>query len=87
MHGAGSKLAALRALMTQHGIQAYLVPHNDPHLSEYIAERDERVKFISGFSGSNGLCLVTQDKAWMWTDGRYYLQAQKELEEGWTMMK
>jgi len=69
--------------MKEHNIQAYVIPHNDAHLSEYISARDERIKFISGFSGSNGICLVTQDKAWMWTDGRYYLQAQKELEEGW----
>lgn len=73
--------------MIDNNVQAYVIPHNDAHLSEYIAARDERVKFISGFSGSNGICLVTQDKAWMWTDGRYYLQAQKELEEGWQMMK
>ena len=54
-----SKLSALRSLMLEHGVKAYLVPHNDPHLSEYISDRDERVKFISGFSGSNGTCLIT----------------------------
>jgi Xaa-Pro aminopeptidase len=48
---------------------------------------DERVKYISGFSGSNGLCLITQDKALMWTDGRYFLQAERQLEAGWALMK
>lgn len=56
-------------------------------MSEYIADRDERVKFISGFSGSAGFCLITQEIAYMWTDGRYWLQAGKELEEGWELKK
>lgn len=59
----------------------------DAHNSEYIAECDERIEFISGFSGSNGICVVTNDQALMWTDGRYYLQAGKQLEAGWVMMK
>lgn len=61
--------------------------HGDAHQSEYLAPCDERIGFISGFTGSNGLCLTTQDKALMWTDGRYYLQAQNQLYEGWDMMK
>ena len=52
-----------------------------------MADCDERIKFISGFSGSNGLCVITQDHALMWTDGRYYLQAEKQLEAGWKMQK
>lgn len=52
-----------------------------------MAECDERIKFISGFSGSNGICVVSHDQAFMWTDGRYYLQAGKQLESGWNMMK
>jgi Xaa-Pro aminopeptidase len=56
-------------------------------MSEYIAERDERIKFISGFSGSAGICLITHEIAFMWTDGRYWLQAGKELEEGWELKK
>ena len=55
--------------------------------SEYLASCDERVKFISGFSGSSGLCVVTQTAALMWTDGRYYLQAERQLEAGWEMRK
>lgn len=56
-------------------------------MSEYIGERDERIKFISGFSGSAGICLITHEIAFMWTDGRYWLQAGKELFEGWELKK
>lgn len=73
--------------MTEKSLDAYLVFHNDAHSSEYIASCDERVAFISGFTGSNGLCVITQNEALMWTDGRYYLQAGKQLEKGWAMRK
>jgi len=73
--------------MKERNIDAFLVPHMDAHFSEYIAPCDERIAFISGFTGSNGICLVTQDFAGMWTDGRYYLQAEKQLDEGWEMKK
>lgn len=65
-------------------------------MSEYVAAHDERIAFLSGFSGSNGICLVTREDeeadkgkelALMWTDGRYYLQAGKQLYDGWKMMK
>lgn len=61
--------------------------HGDAHNSEYIAPCDERIAFISGFTGSNGVCVITQDDARMWTDGRYYLAAEKQLEAGWKMEK
>jgi Xaa-Pro aminopeptidase len=80
-------LSSLRELMKQNSIGVYVLFHNDAHNSEYIAECDERVKFLSGFSGSNGLCVVTQNEALMWTDGRYYLQADAELSDGWSMKK
>jgi Xaa-Pro aminopeptidase len=81
------RLNKLRALMLEHKIDCYVLPHGDNHNSEYLAACDERIKFISGFSGSNGICVVTQKEARMWTDGRYYLAAGKQLFEGWTMMK
>ena len=68
-------LKSLRECMSKHKLDAYLLFHSDSHKSEYLAPCDERIKFVSGFSGSNGLCLTTHDKAMMWTDGRYYLQA------------
>ena len=81
------KLHIMRTLMKERGYDAYIIPHGDQHNSEYIAESDERIKFISNFSGSNGLGLVTKDVALMWTDGRYYIQIEKELYPGWKMKK
>ena len=81
------KLVKIREHMTEHGLSAYVVFHNDAHQSEYLADCDERIKFISGFSGSNGICVISHSHALMWTDGRYYLQAGKQLESGWEMQK
>ena len=81
------KLHLLRVLMKERGYDAYIIPHGDCHDSEYIAEADERIKFISNFSGSNGIGLVTQNEAFMWTDGRYFIQIEKELYPGWKMKK
>ena len=80
-------LKSFRDKIKAKGLDAFLLMHGDAHQSEYLAPCDERIAFISGFTGSNGLCLTTQDKSLMWTDGRYYLQAQKQLYEGWDMMK
>ena len=73
--------------MKERQYDAYIIPHGDQHDNEYIAESDERIKFISNFSGSNGIGLVTQDVALMWTDGRYFIQIEKELYPGWQMKK
>ena len=81
------KMDKLRALMSEHGLDCFVCFHMDAHNSEYIADCDERIAFISGFKGSNGLCVITKDDARMWTDGRYYLAASKQLEHGWTMEK
>ena len=85
----------LRSKLKQNGLNAFLLFHGDAHMSEYVAKCDERIAFLSGFSGSSGLCLVTREdegneaneQALMWTDGRYYLQAGKQLYDGWKMMK
>ena len=81
------KLTLMRILMKDKGFDAYIIPHGDQHNNEYIAEADERIKFISNFSGSNGMGLVTKDVALMWTDGRYYIQIEKELYPDWKMKK
>jgi Xaa-Pro aminopeptidase len=73
------RLASLRHRMKQRGLAAYLIPSTDPHLSEYVPERWERRKYMSGFSGSAGELIVTQKSAGLWTDGRYFLQAAEEL--------
>ncbi len=56
--------------MDSAGLDAFLVPSGDSHQSEYIAEADKRLKWISGFSGSSGFAVITKEKAALWTDGR-----------------
>lgn len=87
----GHLLKKLRCLMqasSSGSISAYIVPSGDAHQSEYIAECDMRRQFISKFTGSAGTAVITLDKAALWTDGRYHLQASKQLElANWTLMK
>jgi Xaa-Pro aminopeptidase len=64
-----------------------VVPSEDSHSSEYIAPCDARREFISGFSGSAGCAVVTHDKAALATDGRYFNQAQKQLDKSWLLLK
>ncbi|ELU14220.1 hypothetical protein CAPTEDRAFT_169985 [Capitella teleta] len=85
-------LDRLRSLMknakhVHEPIHAYIVPTGDAHVSEYIADCDKRREFISGFSGSNGTAIVTSSKAALWTDGRYFLQAEAQMDSNWTLMK
>jgi Xaa-Pro aminopeptidase len=75
------KLARLRERMAAHGYAAYIVPGTDPHQSEYIAERWQARSWLSGFSGSAGTVVVTQDRAGLWTDSRYYLEAEQVLRD------
>ncbi|CAA7270265.1 unnamed protein product [Cyclocybe aegerita] len=81
------RLEKLRALMTTQGVGAFVVPSEDQHSSEYLAHSDERRAFISGFNGSAGFAIVTLDNAYLFTDGRYFLQAEKQLDSNWTLMK
>lgn len=55
--------------------------------NEYLAARDARREFVSGFSGSAGTVIITDHHACLWTDGRYFLQAASQLDENWTLMK
>lgn len=75
-----NNLNKLRALMKERNIDAYIIPTNDFHGSEYVGEYFKTRSFISGFTGSAGTCVVTLNSAGLWTDGRYFLQAEKELE-------
>ncbi|MCK5906543.1 MAG: aminopeptidase P family N-terminal domain-containing protein, partial [Flavobacteriales bacterium] len=74
------KLSALRELMKENNIQAYIIPSTDPHMSEYVADFWESRKWISGFTGSAGTVVVTLKESGLWTDGRYYLQGEQQLE-------
>ncbi|KAL3865143.1 hypothetical protein ACJMK2_006764 [Sinanodonta woodiana] len=83
-------LARLRTLMrkTSAGpIHAYIVPSGDAHQSEYIAPCDSRRAFITGFTGSAGTAVITMKEAALWTDGRYYLQAEQQMDTNWKLMK
>ncbi|EFJ27573.1 hypothetical protein SELMODRAFT_411696 [Selaginella moellendorffii] len=81
------KLEDLRKLMSESGVQAYIVPSEDAHQSEFIAECFTRRAYISGFTGSAGTAVITMEKAALWTDGRYYLQAENQLGHEWTLMR
>ncbi len=74
------KIAALRQLMKEEGIDACIVPTGDPHMSEYISDHYEIRTFISGFTGSAGTAVITADEAGLWVDSRYFLQAGQQLE-------
>ena len=75
-----NRLIALRAIMIRKGISAFIVPSTDPHSGEYVPEYWETRKWISGFTGSAGTVVITLDKAGLWTDSRYFLQAEEQLE-------
>ena len=74
------RLKALRELMKERKIDAYLVPTDDFHASEYVGDYFKCRKYITGFTGSAGTAVIMQDMAGLWTDGRYFLQAADQLE-------
>lgn len=75
------RLKELRNEMEKEGITAYLIPTCDYHLSEMVGDYFQARKFMSGFTGSNGDLLVTMEEALLWTDGRYFLQAEEQLKD------
>ena len=88
MNKTDDKLAALRATMANHGIDAWIIPSSDAHESEYVAEHWEGRSWVSGFTGSAGTFVITSTKAAIWTDGRYFIQAEQELNNSTiTLMK
>lgn len=85
------KIDSLRKIMREcnggKGVAAYIIPSEDPHMSEYAPDCHARREFISNFTGSAGTVVVTHEEALLWTDGRYFLQAEQELAPGWTLMR
>lgn len=75
-----NRLRNLRQQMTNYNIDAVIIPSSDPHQSEYVAQHWQERNWISGFTGSAGLAVITQDHAGIWTDSRYYLQAEMETK-------
>ena len=82
------RLKLLREKMAEHKVDYYFIPSDDYHMSEYVCPYFGFRKYISGFTGSAGWVLVSNKEAWLWTDGRYFLQAAKQLEgSGISLMK
>ncbi|MCI0948986.1 aminopeptidase P family protein [Clostridioides difficile] len=74
------RLSGLRKFMEEKNIDAYMIPSSDNHQSEYVGDYFKSREFISGFNGSAGTVIVTKDEAGLWTDGRYFIQAESQLE-------
>lgn len=74
------RVDSLRRLMEEKGIDAYVVPTADYHQSEYVGEHFKARAFMTGFTGSAGTAVFTKDEAGLWTDGRYFIQAEQQLE-------
>ncbi|XP_043830803.1 xaa-Pro aminopeptidase 2 [Dromiciops gliroides] len=82
-----ARLKDLRQQLEANGLDAYIIPDTDAHMSEYIAKHDERLRWISGFSGSAGNAVVTKGKAALWTDSRYWIQAERQMDCNWELHK
>ncbi len=74
------RLEQLRQLMAEHHMDAYMIPTSDFHESEYVGDYFKCREFVTGFTGSAGTAVITKDEAGLWTDGRYFVQAAKQLD-------
>lgn len=82
------KLSAIRKQMNEKNIAAYIIPSSDPHISEYLPEYYRCLYWASGFTGSAGTLVITQNFAGLWTDSRYFVQANQQLEgSGYELVK
>ncbi|GAA4322317.1 aminopeptidase P family protein [Mucilaginibacter gynuensis] len=82
------KLAAIRSLMKENGVSAYIIASADPHISEYVPDRYKCLHFASGFTGSAGTLVITESFAGLWSDFRYFVQANEQLENtGFELVK
>ena len=75
------RIRCLRREMEREGIDIYIVPSADYHGSEYVGEYFKTRQYLTGFTGSAGTAVFTRDKAGLWTDGRYFIQAEEQLKE------
>ena len=82
------RLAALRKEMSQRSIDVYMIPTSDFHETEYVGKHFKAREWMSNFSGSAGTLVVAKNEAALWTDGRYFIQAERELKDtGIQLMK
>ncbi len=77
---AAPRIAALRAALKRQGLDGFVVPRADRHQNEYVPANEERIAYLTGFTGSAGFLLVLADKAVLFTDGRYTLQAREQTD-------
>lgn len=82
-----NKLIKLRRELTINNIDGYIIPKNDEFFGEYVSPENERLKYLTGFSGSAGQSLVLKKQAFLFVDGRYTLQAQKEVRKGFKVIQ
>lgn len=83
-----SNLSNFQELIASKGYTCYIVPTSDSHNSEYVSDYFKAREYLSGFTGSAGILIVFEDSAYLWTDGRYFIQAEHQLEgSGITLMK
>ena len=88
MHPSKEKLAGLRALMTERHIDAYVIPSTDPHLGEYVNDHWRIIAWLTGFTGSAATVVITDTFAGLWTDSRYFVQAENQLAgSGFVLMR
>jgi Xaa-Pro aminopeptidase len=88
MNTFSEKLSLLRAAMITKGIDYYIIPSTDPHLGEYVPDHWRIIEWLTGFSGSSATVIITESFAGLWTDSRYFLQAESQLEDsGFVMIK
>ena len=76
-----SKVASIRQWMSLENIAAFIIPSSDPHNSEYTPEHWKLREWATGFTGSAGTAVITNDKAALWTDSRYFIQAEQQLAD------
>ena len=76
-----SKVSQLRNILHKENCDAYLIPKNDEYFGEYVSKNKDRLKFITGFTGSTGLALIFKNKSYLFVDGRYTLQAKNEVNK------
>ncbi|MDE1333837.1 aminopeptidase P family protein [Vibrio aestuarianus] len=82
MHNSiAERVSALRGWLTQQGLDAVIIPHEDEYLGEYVPQHNERLHWITGFTGSAGAAVITQNKAAIFVDGRYTVQVRKQVPE------
>ncbi|MDE1233057.1 aminopeptidase P family protein [Vibrio aestuarianus] len=82
MHNSiAERVSAIRSWLTQQGLDAVIIPHEDEYLGEYVPQHNERLHWVTGFTGSAGAAVITRDKAAIFVDGRYTVQVRKQVPE------